>query len=139
MFEDKPITVAIGKFGPYVKHNSLFVSLKKSDDPYTIDLERSIELIEEKRDSDSKKLIASFKEDPDLTILNGRWGAYIHYKKDNVKIPKGTDVEKLSYVDIMAIVAKDSKVAASAAKAKKVPAKSSTKTSTKAKVVKKKA
>ena len=139
VFEDKPITVAIGKFGPYVKHNSLFVSLKKSDDPYTIDLERSIELIEEKRDSDSKKLIASFKEDPDLTILNGRWGAYIHYKKDNVKIPKGTDVEKLSYADIMAIVAKDSKVAASAAKAKKVPAKSSAKTSTKAKVVKKKA
>lgn len=139
VFEEKTITVAIGKFGPYVKHNSQFVSLKKTDDPYTIDLDRAIGLIEEKRDSDSKKLIASFKEDADLTILNGRWGAYIHYKKDNVKIPKGTDVEKLTFADVMAIVAKDSKVAASAAKAKKSTSKSSVKTPVKAKVVKKKA
>ncbi len=117
-YEEKVISVAIGRFGPYVKHGSQFVSLKKTDDPYTVELSRAIELIEEKREVDAKKLIASFKEDDTLFILNGRWGAYIQYKKDNVKIPKGTVAETLTFDEVMAIVNKDSKVLQSRAKAK---------------------
>ncbi len=117
-FEEKPVSVAIGRFGPYVKHGSAFVSLKKEDDPYTVELARAIELIEDKRESDSKKLIASFKEDDSLFVLNGRWGAYIQYKKDNIKIPKGTVIESLTYIEVMKIVDAELKKGKSSAKGK---------------------
>ena len=117
-FEEKAVSVAIGRFGPYVKHGSVFVSLKKEDDPYSIVLERAIELINDKRESDSKKLIAAFKEDDALFIINGRWGAYIQYKKDNIKIPKGTVAETLSYDEVMAIIAKELKKGKAVSKSK---------------------
>ncbi len=117
-FEGKAVSVAIGRFGPYVKHGSAFVSLKKEDDPYTVELARAIELIEDKRESDSKKLIASFSEDDSLFILNGRWGAYIQHKKDNIKIPKGTVVESLTYTEVMKIVASEQKKGKSSSKVK---------------------
>ena len=88
-YESKNVSVAIGRFGPYVRHDNKFVSLKKGvDDPYEIKLDRAIELIEEKREKDRNKYIKSFEEDDKLQILNGRWGAYIVYDKQNFKIPK---------------------------------------------------
>ncbi|MEN9443997.1 MAG: hypothetical protein RIS47_887 [Bacteroidota bacterium] len=97
-FEGKVISASIGRFGPYVSHNSKFVSLKKGeDDPFTIDLARAIQLVEEKRVSDSNKLIRAFEEDKELQILNGRWGPYIKYKKGNYKIAKNTDPLTLTY------------------------------------------
>jgi DNA topoisomerase I len=88
-FEDKPVVVNIGRFGPYVLHDKKFVSIPKDQDPYTITGERAIELIEAKRVADANKLIKSFPENPDIQILNGRFGPYIKAGKKNVKIPKG--------------------------------------------------
>jgi DNA topoisomerase-1 len=103
-FENKEITVSTGRFGPYVLHNSKFYSLRKDDDPYTIEPDRAIELIQEKREKDRNKTIASFKEDKDLLVLNGRWGPYISYKKENYKIPRGSDPRALTFDDCMRII-----------------------------------
>lgn len=104
-YEDKKVTVAIGRFGPYIRHNNKFVSLEKGvDDPYTVQLDRAIELIEAKREKDRKALIKTFDEEPDLRILNGRWGPYISYKKKNFKIAKGTEAEKMTLEDCMKII-----------------------------------
>jgi DNA topoisomerase-1 len=102
-FEEKELIVSIGRFGPYIKHNSLFFSLKKGiDDPYKITAERAIELIKEKRESDSNKSIKTF--DDGLQVLNGRWGPYIAYQKKNYKIPKGVEPAKLSKEDCFKII-----------------------------------
>ncbi|MDC0584134.1 type I DNA topoisomerase [Bacteroidales bacterium] len=104
-YESKVVVIGIGRFGPYVRHDSKFVSLKKGeDDPYTIELDRAIELIEEKREKDRKALIKKFDEEPELQLLNGRFGAYISYKKKNYKIPKGTKAEDLNLEQCMEIV-----------------------------------
>ena len=80
-YEGKKVTIGIGKFGPYVKHDSNFVSLKKGvDDPYTVLLGRAIELILERREKISSSLLKTFDEDPDIRILQGRWGPYIFTK-----------------------------------------------------------
>ena len=91
IFEEKPMTVAIGKFGPYVKHDSKFYSLDKLDDPMTISEERAIAIIENKRKAESEKLIKDFTENADVKVLNGRYGPYIAVGKKNVKIPKGKE------------------------------------------------
>lgn len=105
-FEDKKVTVAIGRFGPYVRHDSKFVSLGKEDDPYTVSGERAIELIEAKREKDRLAVIRVFEEDAEIRILNGRWGPYIKHGKKNVKIPKTIKVEAkdLSFDDCMKII-----------------------------------
>ncbi len=95
-FEDSDITVAIGRFGPYVLHQSKFCSLKKTDDPATITIERAIELIEEKRLENANRTIKSFTERPDVLVLNGRYGPYIAVGKNNIKIPKGTEPSALT-------------------------------------------
>jgi len=103
-FEGKKVTVAIGRFGPYVRHDNKFASLEKDDDPYSVNLGRAIELIEAKREKDLKAVLKTFEEDADLQVLNGRWGPYIKYKKKNYKIPKSTKAEELSFEDCMKIV-----------------------------------
>lgn len=106
-YENKVVVIGIGRFGPYVRHDSKFVSLKKGvDDPYTITLERAIELIEDKRKVESNKLIKQFDNDPDMQILNGRYGAYIAYKSENYRIPKETDPATLTHEQCLEIVAK---------------------------------
>lgn len=87
-FEDAEVTVGIGRFGPYVRHASKYVSIPKDISPTEIGLDQAVELIRAKREADSKKLIKSFDSDPELQILNGRFGPYIYYKKSNYKIPK---------------------------------------------------
>ena len=88
-FEDLPVVANIGRFGPYVLHNKKFVSIPKGEDPYTIAPARAVELIQNKREADANKTIKTFDEDPDIQILNGRFGPYIKAGKKNVKIPKG--------------------------------------------------
>ncbi len=95
-YEDQDVSVAIGRFGPYVRLGKLFVSIKKDDDPASITLERAIELIEAKRKADREKIIKTFDEDPDVQVLNGRYGPYLVIKKQNYKIPKGTDPATLT-------------------------------------------
>lgn len=86
-YEEKEVSVAIGRFGPYVKHDGKFVSIKKDDDPASITLPRCIELIEDKREVERNKIIHSFK-DGEVQVLNGRYGPYLAIKKVNYKIPK---------------------------------------------------
>lgn len=105
-FEDRDVTIGIGRFGPYAKHNNIFISLPKEFDPYAITLEETIPLILDKRKKDEEKNIKSFDNDPDLKVLNGRFGPYISYKKANFKIPKTTDPHNLTYEDCMEIINK---------------------------------
>jgi len=105
VFEDQEMTVAIGKFGPYIRHNSSFYSLPKDIDPLDITEEKAIDLIIEKRKKDTEKLIKSFDEDPTVKVLNGRWGPYIEYGKLNVKIPKGKDPNALTFEECKALAA----------------------------------
>ncbi len=87
-YEDKDVTVAIGRFGPYIKHDNKFVSIPKDYAPAAITLDEAVQLIVAKRDAETKKVVKTFAEDADLQILNGRYGIYIAYKKSNYKIPK---------------------------------------------------
>lgn len=103
-FEGKEVSVSSGRFGPYIKHDGKFVSLPKEYDPYSVDLEAAIPLILEKRKKEAEKLIKTFSEEPDLQILNGRYGPYISYNKSNYKIPKGTVPEDIDYKTAMEIV-----------------------------------
>ncbi|GAB1453261.1 type I DNA topoisomerase [Draconibacterium sp.] len=104
-YEHKKVTVSIGRFGPYIRHDNKFVSLGKEDDPYEVALNRAIMLIEAKREKDEKAVISVFDEEPELRVLNGRWGPYISYKKGNYKIPKKVEAEKLTLEDCMKIIA----------------------------------
>ena len=103
-YEDSEVIVSTGRFGPYVRHKSAFCSLAKTDDPMTIVLERAVELITEKRRKETEKIIREFSENTDMKILNGRYGAYISYKKQNYKIPKSTVPEDLTLEDCLHIV-----------------------------------
>ncbi len=88
LFEEKPVVTNIGRFGPYVLHDKKFVSIPRGEDPYTITPERAVELIHAKRETDKNRTIKLFEENPDIQILNGRFGPYIKAGKKNVKIPK---------------------------------------------------
>jgi DNA topoisomerase-1 len=104
-FEGKKVSAAIGRFGPYVRHDGSFVSIKKDtgDDVMTIDLARAIELIEQKRKDDAAKIIKLFPENEEIQILKGRWGPYIKAGKQNVKIPKDKDAESLTLEECLAL------------------------------------
>ncbi|GMQ29908.1 type I DNA topoisomerase [Algoriphagus confluentis] len=103
-FEDKKMTAAIGRFGPYIRHDNAFFSLKKEQDPLSITEEEAIELIQAKREADANKHIKTFDENPDIQVLNGRWGPYIKFGKNNYKIPKGKEAEKLTYAETIEII-----------------------------------
>jgi DNA topoisomerase I len=103
-FEEKKMTAAIGKFGPYIRHDGAFYSLRKEQDPMTITEEEAIQLIQAKRESDASKHIKSFDENPEIQILNGRWGPYIKLGKNNFKIPKGKEAEQLTYAETVEII-----------------------------------
>ncbi|MFZ4060167.1 MAG: type I DNA topoisomerase [Bacteroidia bacterium] len=100
-FEEKTVVVGQGRFGPYVRHNSQFVSIPKEQDPLALNLEDAIALIHTKREADANKRIKVFEENTEVQILNGRWGPYIAVGKDNVKIPKGKTPEQLSLQDCL--------------------------------------
>jgi len=102
-FEGKPVVVGIGRFGPYVQHDKKYVSIPKEEDPYSITLERCIELIKNKREAEANKIIKTFDENPDIQILNGRFGAYIKAGDKNVKIPKGKNPAELTLEECLAL------------------------------------
>ncbi|MGN5953882.1 type I DNA topoisomerase [Sphingobacterium lactis] len=116
-FEGKEMTVAIGRFGPYIRHNSSFYSLPKGLDPLDVEEGQAIEIIEEKRQKDKDKVIRVFEENAEARIENGRWGPFVRFGKQNLKIPKGTDVTTISYADVIKWAEEDSK-GAGAKKAK---------------------
>ncbi len=110
-FEGKKITAAIGRFGPYIRHDNKFFSLKKDiDDPYTVEIDRAVELINAKRDADKNKIINIFQgKDGEIQVLNGRYGPYIAYNKQNYRLPKGKEAKEakdLTIDDCMEIIKK---------------------------------
>ncbi|MBO4806950.1 MAG: type I DNA topoisomerase [Paludibacteraceae bacterium] len=151
-YEDTSLTVGVGRFGAYVRHAGKFYSLKKTDDPLTIDCDRAIELIEEKRLQERNKIIKTFDAE-DIQICNGRFGPYIAHDGANYKIPKTKDPQTLTLEECQELIKDQAdkkpakKKAApkkSAEKAEEKPAKatakkSTTKTATKAKTTAKKA
>ena len=103
-YEDADLIVAIGRFGPYIKHGSKFVSIPKDMSPQSISYDEAVALVVKKREEDAQKVVKKFEENPDMEILNGRYGVYIAYKKKNYKIPKGVDAANLSLNDCLKIV-----------------------------------
>ncbi|HLW09509.1 MAG TPA: type I DNA topoisomerase [Fermentimonas sp.] len=120
-FRDKEVIVGVGRFGPYIRHKSKFVSLPKDVDPLEIQLDEAIELIEAKEKKDREKIIKIFDNEPDIQVLNGRYGPYIKYQKSNFKIPKGTDPKELTLEDCKKIIEEGGKDAKAKSK-KKAPA-----------------
>lgn len=104
-FEEKDMTIGIGKFGPYIRHNSSFYSLPKGVDPLDVTEEQAIEIIKEKRQKDAERLMKVFPENAEVKILNGRWGPYIEFEKLNVKIPKDKDPLTLTFEECKALAA----------------------------------
>jgi DNA topoisomerase-1 len=140
-FETLTVKANIGRFGPYLQHGKAFISLKKEDDPMTIDLARAEELILIKREDDANKIIKIFPEREDLQLLNGRWGAYLKIGKDNYKLPKDIIVEDLTLEQCVEIAENQpapKRKPGSKAPAKTVTAAAKAKPATKTKTVAKK-
>lgn len=104
-FEGKDMKIAIGRFGPYIQHNSLFFSIPKTDDPHELTAERAIEIILAKRKADAEKEIKVFRAEgrEDVKILNGRWGPYFCIGKSNYKIPKDREPSSLTLEECLAL------------------------------------
>ncbi len=120
-FEDKEVSVAVGRFGPYIKHNSKFTSLPKGVEPLDVTLEDAIQYIIEKRESEEKSLLRTFAEEEGLEIRQGRFGPYIKYQGENYKISADV-VETISYQEVKQLI--------EAAPAKTSKKRSATKTTT---------
>ena len=127
--DGKVVTAAVGRFGPYVKYGSMFVSIPKELDPLTISLEEAEGLIREKEEKEANRLIKVFAELPGLEVLNGRYGPYISYKKEgarkatNYKIPKGTDPTTLSLEDVKRLISEGDSGGSKTGESKATPAK----------------
>ena len=109
-YEGKTVVAAIGRFGPYIRHDGKFVSLKvrEGDDPYTVTLDRAIQLIEEKREAERNRVIRVYEAE-DIQLLNGRWGPYIAHAGANYKIPKSLlanrEASSLTLDELKALIA----------------------------------
>ena len=124
MYEDKVVVAAVGRFGPFIRHDGKFVSIPKTLNPLTITLDEAIQLIEEKRQKDEKSLLKTFEENSAMEIRNGRFGPYIAFEKTNYKIPKTVEhPEALTYEECQQIIAETPAKPAKATKAAKTTAK----------------
>ena len=126
-FEDAGVTIGVGRFGPYVKHGGKYVSIPKDMSPTAITLEEAIDLIKAHRESEAKKVLKTFDQEPDIKIMDGRFGPYIVYKKQNVKIPKGKDALSLTLEDCREIVADESNISKGTARKRVTRARSASK------------
>ena len=103
-FEGFEVTIGTGRFGPYIRHDKFYVSLTGVADPLTITFEEAVHLIQQKRESESKKVLKSFPGNPDMEIMNGRYGAYIAYQGSNYKIPRNMDPSTLTEEECQDII-----------------------------------
>ena len=115
-FEGKEVTIGAGRFGPYIKHNNIYVSLPKSHDPLTVSLEEATELIEGKRKAEAERIIKTYEQEPALQVLNGRFGPYIAYNGKNYKLPKSAAPAELTLEECLEIVKQQSEREPAAAK-----------------------
>ena len=136
------VSASIGRFGPYIRYGDKYVSIRDEDDPYTIELPRALELIEEKKIADANRIILDF-EDEGIQVLNGRYGPYITDKSKNARVPKDREPKTLTLEEckelLEAAPARRSKKKAKKKVAKKVAKKKVSKKTAKKKASKKKA
>ncbi len=105
-YEGKTVTAAVGRFGPYIRHDGKFVSIPKDLAPTSITLDEAIALINAKRTEEANKIVKTFPEEPEIRILNGRYGVYIAHGKTNYKIPPTVaDPAALTLNEVRAIMA----------------------------------
>ena len=105
-YEGNTVTIGAGRFGPYIKHGSAYVTLPKTYDPMTVTFEEATALIEEKQKAEAHRVIQKFDEEPELQVLNGRYGPYIAYKGSNYKLPKTVTPAELTLAECLDIVSK---------------------------------
>jgi DNA topoisomerase-1 len=101
--DGKAVSTNVGRFGPYVKYGSEYASLGKLDDPYTVTLERALELIAEKKQKDAEKLLRDFGDG--LHVIKGRWGPFLKQGKINAKLPKDRDIDTLTLEECQTLIA----------------------------------
>jgi len=99
-----PVTASVGRFGPYVRYGDKYVSIRGDDDPYTIELPRALELIEEKKLADANRIIRDF-EDAGIQVLNGRYGPYVTDKSRNARVSKDRDPKSLTLEECRELLA----------------------------------
>ncbi len=102
--EGEPVSASVGRFGPYVRYGNKFVSIRGDDDPYTIQLDRALELIREKKKADAERIILDFP-DEGIQVLKGRYGPYITDKSKNAKIPKDREPASLTLEECQELLA----------------------------------
>lgn len=105
-FEDNEVVIGQGKFGPYIRHNGLFYSIPASQDPLSLSMDMAVDIINSKREQDKSKTIKTFTENPDMKVLNGRFGPYISFERKNYKIPKNLDPANISYTECVELIEK---------------------------------
>ena len=115
-FEGTEVSVGTGRFGPYIRHDKFYVSLGGVADPLTITLDEAIRMILSKRESESRKVLKSFPDNPEIEVMNGRYGAYIAYQGSNYKIPKSVDPSALTAEECQEIIRKQIEKTGSAPK-----------------------
>ena len=144
-----PVSASVGRFGPYVRYGDKYVSIRGEDDPYTIELPRALELIEEKKTADASRIIQDF-EDEGILVLNGRYGPYVTDNAKNARVPKDREPISLTLDECRELLAaapergrrgkkKSAKKTTAKKAARKTPAKKKTTTKSKKKAAKKKA
>jgi DNA topoisomerase I len=102
--DGQPVSASVGRFGPYIRYGDKYVSIRGEDDPYTIELPRALELIEEKKIADANRIILDF-EDDGIQVLNGRYGPYITNKAKNARVPKDRDPKTLTLTECRELLA----------------------------------
>jgi len=142
--DDLEVSASIGRFGPYVRYGDKYVSIR-DEDPYTIELPRALELIEEKKIADANRIIQDFEKEG-IQVLNGRYGPYVTDKAKNARVPKDREPKSLTLAECQELLAnaplrgkRGKKKAKKKAAAKKTTAKKTTKKKAKKKKTKKKA
>ncbi len=103
MHDGREVVIGVGRFGPYVKYDGKFTSLGRKDDPYTVTLERAVEVLREK--ATAGEPLRTWAEEPDMVVKNGKWGPYIAFAGKNYKLPRGADVASLTLEDVRRIIA----------------------------------
>ena len=105
-YDDSTVKIGAGKFGPYVNIGNTYISIPKGMDPLAITLEQAVQMILQFRLDEARKHLKTFEEDPDLEVMNGRYGPYLVYKKQNYKLPKNMHekAESLTYAECMEII-----------------------------------
>ena len=94
--DGQPVTVGIGRFGPYIRYNGSYVSIPKTMDPMTLTLKEAETIMKEKKEAKAKRVIKTFPDEPEMQVLNGRFGPYISYQKKNYKIPENVEPADLN-------------------------------------------